>query len=47
MDSDEENKENKEKEKKPETKTEYTPLQPFKDLYPHSDVVRAMKEFGE
>ena len=44
MDSDEEGKE---KEKKPESKSEYVALQPFKDLYPHSDIVRAMKEFGE
>lgn len=28
-------------------KAEYVALNPFKDLYPHSDIVRAMKEFGE
>lgn len=27
-------------------KAEYVPLNPFKDLYPHSDIVKAMKEFG-
>lgn len=46
MDSDEESKE-KEKEKKPPQKDEFIALPPFKDLYPHSEVVKALKEFGE
>ena len=32
--------------KKAETESNYEALAPFRDLYPHSDIVRALKEFG-
>ena len=50
MDSDEENKDKQqmmEKEKKQQSATEWVAMQPFRDLYPHSDIVKTMKEFGE
>jgi hypothetical protein len=33
-------------ESKPEKKVEYMALNPFKELYPSSDIVNAMREFG-